>query len=63
MKQPIFEHRQIIGYASTVKQAERVIRKTLTIHPRATLRVFQRNTELIDLPAGFVFSIAFEGRK
>jgi hypothetical protein len=55
---PIFDHRRIIGYATTKTQAARTVRQLLqTIPPGWKVTVRQRNTDLIDLPAGWIYSI------
>lgn len=63
MKQAIYNHRELVGHASSIKGAERVLRKVLTIHPKMTLRVWERPQFSIDemgLPPGFVYSITYE---
>lgn len=55
---PIFDHRTIIGYASNAKQAHHIVRGMLQTIPagwRITVRA--RNVDLIDLPAGWVYSV------
>lgn len=59
MKTPIFDNRTIVGYASSIESAKRVIKKLIHVDARAKLHVFLRNTEIIDLPAGFVYSISW----
>jgi hypothetical protein len=64
MKLPIFNHRECVGEAATPKQAERVLRKVLTIHPRMKLHVWRRLPvvqEAFDLPDGFVYAISYGG--
>lgn len=56
--QPIYNHRAIVGYARTAKQVERIVKGLLQTIPagwRITVR--ERDTSLIDLPAGWVYSI------
>lgn len=62
MRYPIFNHREVIGYASNLKGAVRCIERCIDVSPRARLRVWMRNTDLIDLPAGFVYSIVWGDR-
>ena len=57
--QAIYNHREIIGYAKTVAQAKRIISKAITIPKGFKLQVFERNTELTGLPAGFVYSVSY----
>jgi len=55
---PIFDHRTIIGYASNAGQAQRIVRGLLQTIPtgwRITVRV--RNVDLINLPAGWIYSV------
>ena len=59
MKTPIFDHRTIIGYASTLKGAARQIKSIVHVDERAKLHVWQRDTDIIDLPAGFIYAIAW----
>ena len=58
MKLPIYNHREIVGYATTAKQATRIVRGLLQTIPRGwrvTARL--RDTELTGLPAGWIYSI------
>lgn len=59
MKKPIFNHRTIIGYATNAKQAEMLLNKMLkgSINTGWKITVRERDTSIIDLPAGFVYSI------
>lgn len=59
MKYPIFDHRTIIGYANNLQHARKVISKLIDVNPRSTLHVWHRNTEITDLPAGFVYAISW----
>jgi hypothetical protein len=56
---PIWDHRMIVGYARTRKQAEKILKKEMNIHPLFNLKVFKRDTDLIDLPAGWVYAISY----
>lgn len=56
--QPIFNHRTIVGYAKTPQQAQKVLKELLENIPKGwVIDVQQRDTSIIDLPAGFVYSI------
>lgn len=59
MKKPIFNHRTIIGYATNAKQAKMLLNKMLkgSINTGWKITVRERDTSIIDLPAGFVYSI------
>ena len=59
---PIFDHRTIIGYAATLAGAAKVIHRIIDVDKRAKLHVWQRDTSIIDLPAGFVFAISWGSR-
>ena len=59
MKYPIFDHRAVIGHASTLKGAARQIKSIAHVDEHAKLHVWQRDTSIIDLPAGFVFAISW----
>ena len=58
-KLPIYNHREIVGYAGSKASAEKIIRKTIFVDKRARLHVWERNTDIIDLPAGFVFGVSW----
>lgn len=58
MLQPIFDNRTIIGYAKTAKQAERIVKSLLQTVPlgwKVTVRA--RNTDIVNLPAGWIYSV------
>ncbi len=61
MKKPIFNHREIIGFASNAKQAERVIRKQLQAIPDNFQVIVKERSELmremLNSPDGFIYSI------
>jgi hypothetical protein len=55
---PIYNNREIIGYAKNTKHAKTVIRKQLsTITKGWTISVGVRDTTIINLPDGFIYSI------
>lgn len=56
---PIYNHREIVGHAKTAKQAKRVIMRTLTVDKGFDVTVWERNTELTGLPAGFVYAVSY----
>ena len=58
MKHPIYDNRAIVGYASTAAQAARIARGLLQTIPagwKVTARM--RDTSIIDLPAGWIYSV------
>lgn len=55
---PIYDNRTIVGYAETPKQAVRVLKRLLqTVPPNWKITVKERDTAIIDLPAGFIYSV------
>ena len=67
MKMPIWNNRELIGHASSIEGAKRVILAT-TAYPNSafTLSVWERPKhlqEILDLPAGYVYAWRYEGRK
>ena len=61
MKKPIFNHREIIGYASNAKQAERIIRSKLQAIPDCFQVIVKERSELmremLNSSEGFIYSI------
>jgi hypothetical protein len=58
MMKTIYDNRTAIGKAKTAKQAEKIIRKLLQHIPNGwKITVFERNTAIINLPAGWVYSV------
>lgn len=59
---PVMDHRTPIGHARTPKGAERIIRRTVDIPPRARLQVWQRPAHLCDIlgmPPAWVYSVSW----
>jgi len=57
-KTPIYDHRAIVGYASTPKTAEKLLRDMLQHIPTGwKITVGVRDTSIIDLPPGFIYSV------
>lgn len=55
---PIWDHRQKIGEAKNEEHAKRKIAGTFQNIPKGwKITVRERDTNLIDLPAGYIFSI------
>ncbi len=55
---PIYDHRTVVGYAKTARQAERLVRALLqTIPPGWSVTVRMRDTGIVDLPAGWIYSV------
>lgn len=61
MKKPIFNHREIIGYATNEKQAEKVIRSKLQAIPDCFQVIVKKRSELmqemLNSSEGFIYSI------
>lgn len=59
---PIWNNRELVGHASTVKGAEKLLRSVLTVHPKMSLTVWRRPEhlqEILGLPDGFVYSVSY----
>lgn len=55
---PIYNHRELVGYAKTAKQAQKMLRSILQSVPAGwKITVRARDTSIIDLPAGFIYSV------
>jgi hypothetical protein len=59
MRKPIYDNRTLLGFARSLDHAKKIIRQTVHVNHRARLHVWDRDTDLIDLPAGFVFAISW----
>jgi hypothetical protein len=63
---PIWNNRELVGYASSVAGAERLLKRMLTIHPMFELSVWRRPEhlqEILGLPDGFVYAISYTYNK
>ncbi len=55
---PIYDNRTIVGYASTKKQAEKTVKNLLQTIPKGwKVSARMRDTSIIDLPSGWVYSV------
>ena len=55
---PIWNNRQLVGHAASAAAARRIVAGLLqTVPPGWKITVRERDTALIDLPAGFIFSV------
>jgi len=54
---PIWNHRELVGHARNQAHAQKILRGILSINPGWKITVRERDTDLIDLPAGFVYSV------
>ena len=55
---PIYDNRMIVGYALSIKQAETKVKKMLQHIPKGwKVTVKVRETSIIDLPPGYVYSV------
>lgn len=62
MKLPIFNNRELVGYASSIAGAKRVIAKTLDVSPVFTISVWRRSEtmqDILQLPDGYVYSVSY----
>jgi hypothetical protein len=61
MKKPIFNHREIIGFATNAKQAEKVIRSKLSAIPDSFQVIVKERSELmremLNSPEGFIYNV------
>jgi hypothetical protein len=56
--QPIFDNRTIIGYAKNRASATRIVKSKLQNIPKGWIvDVQQRDTSIIELPAGWIYSV------
>lgn len=46
-------NKEVLGYASTLKGAEKIIRKTIDIHPKMKLKVWRRSAVMIEINGGW----------
>lgn len=60
---PIWNNREKVGEAATAQAARRKLRKILDIKPGFVLHVWQRQTDIVNLPSGWVYSIEWTGKK
>lgn len=55
---PIYDNRTVVGYASTKAQAEKTVRKLLQTIPNGwKVTAKMRDTTIVDLPAGWIYSV------
>ena len=54
---PIWNHRQLVGHANTAKQARRILARLIDTPAGWKITVRQRDTDLINLPAGWIYSV------
>jgi hypothetical protein len=55
---PIYNNREILGYAKNATQAKKILKKTLQHIPKNwVISVRLRDTSLINLPEGFIYSV------
>ena len=52
-----------VGEAPTAQAARRKLRKILDTKPGFVLHVWQRQTDITNLPSGWVYSIEWTGKK
>ena len=62
MKYPIYNNREIVGYASTAKQAISIVKKSLNDVHGMTVSAWLRSDdmcEILSLPKGFAYSVFY----
>ena len=62
MKLPIWNNRELVGYASSIAAAKKLLKSRLSIPKRFSLFVCERPDymqEILELPAGYVYSISY----
>jgi hypothetical protein len=62
-KLPIYNWRELIGYASSVEEAKKIIRQKIDIPKGFTFNVWERPIEyqeILKLPAGYVYSTFYK---
>jgi hypothetical protein len=60
MKYPIYNWRTVVGYASTAKQAVRIVSKQIDIIEGFTVTAWLRSDDMCEiakLPKGWVYSV------
>jgi len=63
MKKPIYNNRELVGYASSAQQAERVIRSLMPVNKPFYVSVWERSSfmsDILGLPVGFVYSLSYK---
>ena len=62
MKLPIFNNRELIGYACSIVGAKRVITKAMDITRPFSVSVWRRSEtmqDILQLPDGYVYSVSY----
>lgn len=55
---PIYDNRFIVGHAKTAKQAQKIVSSLLQHIPKGwKVSVRLRDTSIVDLPVGWVYSV------
>ena len=65
MKYPIYNWREVVGYASNAKQAKRIVEKAINVMPGFEVTVWMRSDDMCEiakLPKGFVYSIPHQSQ-
>ena len=66
MKYPIYNWREIVGYATTAKQAKRIVEKAINVMPGFQVTVWMRSDDMCEiakLPKGWVYSVPHESHQ
>jgi hypothetical protein len=62
-KLPIYNWRELIGYASSVQEAKKIVCQKINIPNGFTVDVWERPIEyqeILKLPAGYVYSTSYK---
>lgn len=58
---PIFNNRECLAHARSIKHATSIIRQAISIHPHFKLKVWERPApiaEILGLPIGYVYAVS-----
>lgn len=58
---PIFNNREYLGHARSIKHATSIIRQAISIHSQFKLKVWERPAhiaEILGLPIGYVYAVS-----
>lgn len=60
---PIWNNRELVGHAGSTASAKRILKRVLNMPEMFNIGVWQRSQEtqeLLQLPAGFAYSVSFK---
>jgi hypothetical protein len=62
-KLPVWSHRTLVGHASSIAGAIRLVKRTMNVHPMMTVHAWRRDEfmqDVLGLPDGYAFSIYYQ---